>query len=227
MDHNKFKHFQNLNILCRLCGDKVKKSNCKRGPFPCKPHTVTVKKYFGIDLDEDDPKIHPKYLCMLCYKRVSNQRLENTSFERFQDSDLRRQAINLNDNFRKFEQNEHCWICTGKTIRGTGAKKKRSALSHARWSHIPPNLDLDLDQTSDIREHVVDYHGEADSDTELGNMAPRPRPEGMEDQNHNQGSLQPPQQPPQQLVPDPLDDDIPEPDILNIAMVSFYSVLSI
>ena len=58
-----------LNILCRIGGARLSKSR-QTTTYPVHGNAEGIKKAFGIDVDSDEPDVHPRNFCSTCHKTV-------------------------------------------------------------------------------------------------------------------------------------------------------------
>jgi len=68
-------HIQNLANLCRICGNRLKKlKETYQTTYSCKDHREFLEKNFQINIEKDDPTIHPPRFCNLCYRTHTRER---------------------------------------------------------------------------------------------------------------------------------------------------------
>ena len=68
-------HIQNLANLCRVCGNRLKKlKETYQTTYSCKDHREFLEKNFQINIEKDDPIIHPPRFCNLCYHTHKRER---------------------------------------------------------------------------------------------------------------------------------------------------------
>ncbi|XP_032229451.1 uncharacterized protein LOC116613006 [Nematostella vectensis] len=61
------KHFEILKGLCRVCGKRLKKAKSLYAQsFACGSFKTLLEVKFGINVEKDDPYIHPMRFCKLC-----------------------------------------------------------------------------------------------------------------------------------------------------------------
>ena len=68
-------HIQNLANLCRICGNRLKKlKETYQTTYSCKDHREFLEKNFQINIEKDDPIIHPPrfLICATTLTRVSD-----------------------------------------------------------------------------------------------------------------------------------------------------------
>jgi len=68
-------HIENINRLCRFCGDlnltKAEKDK-KLSALNCEQYAPKIKDIWGIEIARDRPYLHPKFFCRKCRSRLYN-----------------------------------------------------------------------------------------------------------------------------------------------------------
>ena len=70
-------HVKKLNDLCRFCCFVISNDS-----FVLKTYSEDILKYFYINVNEDDEKIHPKKMCLKCYSKLQSIKKRGTTTER-------------------------------------------------------------------------------------------------------------------------------------------------
>ena len=65
--HDMEHHAAHLQHLCRVGGAKFTACS-QQTRYPVSDYTETMKNVFSIDVCNDDPTIHPTYICALCQR---------------------------------------------------------------------------------------------------------------------------------------------------------------
>ena len=79
--HSENCHLERLNALCRICGNRSKKSNTNDPPKLCRNYADDLKRVHGITVSEHtDGVLYSSTFCSKCYARL--QRLKQASSPR-------------------------------------------------------------------------------------------------------------------------------------------------
>ena len=75
--HTLESHLDNVNKLCRVCGNRAKKKKKKyndrrEAAKKCKNYGAQILHFYGIFIETDNPLIHSTKICKLCYRRFRN-----------------------------------------------------------------------------------------------------------------------------------------------------------
>ena len=100
------KHFENLQKICRLCGNYLGKD-----PFSVIRHVDKIIEIFFIDISTDDMEIHPQRFCMRFYTIMRHVKDRETTTSLFTPE-------------WKSHSNQ-CTICTQNPKGGRRQKKKK------------------------------------------------------------------------------------------------------
>ena len=67
-------HIQNLANFCRICGNRLNKfKEMHQTTYSCKEYQEFLEINFQIDIEKDDPAIHPPR-CNSCYRSHTRER---------------------------------------------------------------------------------------------------------------------------------------------------------
>ncbi|EDO26989.1 predicted protein, partial [Nematostella vectensis] len=123
-------HLQNLEKICRVCGNRLKKYKDRfETSYNCKDHVVFLAETYNLSIEKDDQTIHPSKFCRECFRSYRIHTREVGFLEKHTDtcSTCRDQIADVTkeiasrriDNFSKrFELNEvrkddfYCPICS-------------------------------------------------------------------------------------------------------------------
>ena len=64
-------HQNELKRFCRVCGQKISKN---RVSFSCQQHADNIAKTFGVLCSDDNPDLHPPFICHGCYSIMSRSK---------------------------------------------------------------------------------------------------------------------------------------------------------
>ncbi|CAH1776640.1 unnamed protein product [Owenia fusiformis] len=111
MDHLE-SHKKALNALCRLCASKTTFSKRKVKKRPCILIQLELLKYSEINLDNDNPDLHPSLVCSKCYQFLKDTNKPNRTIT---ESTIK-ERINVFEKVNKhWTENESeieaCWPC--------------------------------------------------------------------------------------------------------------------
>ncbi len=68
-------HRDNLKLLCRICGEKLKKAKEKyESSYSCTEYVDFLANKYQLNVEKDDNSIHPPRFCNKCYLSSSNSR---------------------------------------------------------------------------------------------------------------------------------------------------------
>ena len=63
-----------LGTLCRVCGERLRKTKSKAVVYTCAEHEDQLSATFGIAISSDTVDIHPPQFCNRCYSVTQRQR---------------------------------------------------------------------------------------------------------------------------------------------------------
>ena len=114
MDPSINTHHSNLHKLCRICGDPLRAGG--RNSYRTKNSQSILKTAFGVDVDHDDPHVHPESYCHRC---------RGVTYHAAKKGELFRHHREV------FQLSEHsqgqCSICTHMTeVLKVGRKQKKN-----------------------------------------------------------------------------------------------------
>ncbi|EDO47180.1 predicted protein [Nematostella vectensis] len=62
-------HLQNLEKICRVCGNRLKKYKDRfETSYNCKGHVVFLAETYNLSIEKDDQTIHPSKFCRECFR---------------------------------------------------------------------------------------------------------------------------------------------------------------
>ena len=62
-------HFEQLRLLCRVCGGRSKKF-VEPSAKSCELVASELKSFYGMDITQDTTKYHSQTVCTKCYHRL-------------------------------------------------------------------------------------------------------------------------------------------------------------
>ena len=65
-------HAVALQLLCRVCGGKLTPTKKRRTVYVCADYKSDLLTTFAIDVNLDDPQVHPPHFCHCCKVAVYN-----------------------------------------------------------------------------------------------------------------------------------------------------------
>ena len=75
-------HLTALQLLCRVCGEKVKPAKKRRNVYNCINHSTDLRTTFGIDVLQDKPTIHPTHFCHSCKVAIYNAKTKGITLQK-------------------------------------------------------------------------------------------------------------------------------------------------
>ena len=66
-------HIRHLNVLCRICGEKLSKQKARcENSHSVAEHSDLLSKNFGLNVEKDESEVHPTRFCDKCYISTSD-----------------------------------------------------------------------------------------------------------------------------------------------------------
>ena len=66
-------HIRHLNVLCRICGEKLSKQKARcENSHSVAEHSDLLSKNFGLNVEKDESEVHPTRFCNKCYISTSD-----------------------------------------------------------------------------------------------------------------------------------------------------------
>ena len=168
-------HRHALDNMCRFCSDRTQPSR-KRGTRPvkqCKIYHDTIQAFFGIDINNDVPTIHPAQMCERCYVKMANSKsatsitMETRLKHMREDSD--KLWIEHEDSLEGMDIN--CTLCAlfKKQSYGIQFASKTAKRGRPKWKAI--NLDFSMIDDDIFQGYFVDVPSVKNKHCDLVNLS--------------------------------------------------------
>lgn len=147
MASHQSEHYNNLQKLCRICGERRNKGR----PYHSQTFEAAIKEAFGVDISDDKSDVHPKYLCFTCQSHLS-------------EKDTTKAPDVMPLTWKGHDDDDDCWVCDIKTatvkqesfaVPAKPAPKRRRSENKLSTASVTVKKEPVSVKLKDLNEHIV------------------------------------------------------------------------